>query len=683
MSLEGTQFGHYKLLMMIGSGSMGEVYLAEDVRISRQVALKVVKAESYFSSDQEPLKEAHRGLHREMRAIANLSHIHILPIYDFGTEIINQSELTYIVMPYFSEGSLKQWVQQRSSSEPLSSQSVAHFISQAAEALQHAHDNNIIHQDIKPVNFLIRTRKDMPDRPDIFLADFGIAKFTSATLTTGLNVRGTPGYMPPEQWESDPVPATDQYALAIMAYELLTKRLPFQGRMEQVMHQHYTDQPAAPSTLNPQITNAMDAVILRALAKQPEERFPCISDFAHAFQQATTYTDLRTTLILTRQEAMIGINRNMKLPGLRQTTIAVPPRTFSGQILRIDGEGEPYYDNGPRGPLVLTVAIDDKFKPTISLAPHSDLPNQQLQIAEQTRLLQPPITPPYIPAYLPVTPNPPMNEGKSSFIGGIHSLKIPFSNWKGATGKILLLIIIILLIVASSILGIVSYQNALHQQTGAITVTAIKHTIVTVTNHPTTINNPYPHYLPGQGVITVVDPLSTHSQWSADTNNTTRKDCIYRGGTFQVSEPTQQHFSICNSDATNYSNFAFEVQMMIIKGDCGGITFRYNPQRQFYLFKVCQSPSSSDAALINYRNPNGTSLLVLVQDRLVRLKRLNQWNTLTILAKGSELELYINNQLVGIGKDGSYPTGAIGLLAYNVTNSTEVAYKDAKIWTLK
>jgi len=118
------------------------------------------------------------------------------------------------------------------------------------------------------------------------LTDFGVAKFTTATATASQNVRGTPAYMAPEQWEGEPVAATDQYALAVMAYSLLTGRPPFVGRMEQVMRQHFNATPQPPSTFNAQIPPALDAVLLHALEKQPEKRFATITHFANAFKQA-------------------------------------------------------------------------------------------------------------------------------------------------------------------------------------------------------------------------------------------------------------------------------------------------------------------------------------------------------------------------------------------------------------
>ncbi len=294
MSIEGTQLGHYRLLRQIGEGGMGEIYLAEDTHIARQVAVKMVHnkmADSRDASETQKEKKAYeesiRLFRREMKAIASLDNPHILTLLDFGEGTINQTAIIYMVMPYRPEGSLDNWMRQRK--EKLSLEEISNIIQQAADALQHAHDNGIIHQDVKPANFLIRSKKDKPNQPDLLLADFGIAKLLSTTSTISQTVRGTPTFMPPEQWDGNPVPATDQYALAIMAYLLLTGRTPFQGRPEQVMRQHFMNEPIAPSKLNSQLSPAIDAVLLHALEKKPEERFVSISNFSNAFQQALQY----------------------------------------------------------------------------------------------------------------------------------------------------------------------------------------------------------------------------------------------------------------------------------------------------------------------------------------------------------------------------------------------------------
>lgn len=239
---------------------------------------------SEHRTNNSATQEAERLFQREMKAISQLDHSHILGFYDFGDEPSTGGSTTYMVMPYRPEGSLLDWLAQRNSSDLLSPQDVGYLLTQAASALQHAHDHNIIHQDVKPSNFLIRTNTEQPTRPDLFLVDFGVAKILSATSTASNNVRGTYTYMAAEQWSGNTVPATDQYALAVMTYQLLTGVVPFQGRPEQIMFQHMSVTPKSPSTINPRLSPAIDVVLLRALAKKPEERFPSVSAFAAAFQ---------------------------------------------------------------------------------------------------------------------------------------------------------------------------------------------------------------------------------------------------------------------------------------------------------------------------------------------------------------------------------------------------------------
>ncbi|HTK10996.1 MAG TPA: serine/threonine-protein kinase, partial [Ktedonobacteraceae bacterium] len=285
MALEGRLLGHYQLQRLIGSGGMGEIYVADDVHMPRKVAVKIIRGEKDPYADTTIKQEAERLFQREMQAIALLDHPHILPVFDYGTEQVDGAELTYLVMPYRPEGSLLDQLVKRGRNTLLAPHEVIHFLLQAADALQHAHERHIVHQDIKPSNFLIRIRNSEAYLPDLLLADFGIAKVINAN-SSSQSVRGTPSYMSPEQWEGRPVPASDQYSLAVMAFQLLTGQLPFRGGPGQVMHQHFNAQPPVPSTLNPHLSPAIDAVLLRALAKRPEERFPSIFQFAQAFQRA-------------------------------------------------------------------------------------------------------------------------------------------------------------------------------------------------------------------------------------------------------------------------------------------------------------------------------------------------------------------------------------------------------------
>ncbi|HCI80861.1 MAG TPA: serine/threonine protein kinase, partial [Ktedonobacter sp.] len=211
MPLEGLQVDRYKLIRLLRRGGMSEIYLAEDTRMPRQVAVKVMQAEGSLYPDANIANDASRLFEREMRAVTTLDSPYILPLLDFGKQTLSGSEITYMVMLFRPEGSLADWIKQRVNAAPLSVADIAYIIHQAGEGLQHAHDHNIIHLDVKPSNLLIRHRPETPNRPDVLLADFGIAKFTGASQESKA-IRGTLEYMAPEQWRSYPVPASDQYA---------------------------------------------------------------------------------------------------------------------------------------------------------------------------------------------------------------------------------------------------------------------------------------------------------------------------------------------------------------------------------------------------------------------------------------------------------------------------------------
>jgi WD40 repeat protein/serine/threonine protein kinase len=382
MSLEGQQIHRYRIVRLLGSGGMGDVYLAEDPRIEQQVAIKVIRAEASSYPETQDSQEAARLFQREARAIAKLDHPHILPLYDYGEERMGNMTVIYLVMPYRREGSLSDWLRQTGQAGLLVPQDVAHFVGQAANALQHAHDRQIIHQDVKPSNFLLRHRQETPARPDLLLADFGIARFSTTTASASQSIRGTPTSMAPEQWEGHPVPATDQYALAVMAYELLTGRPPFKGAPGPLMYQHLTVLPPPPSSVNPHLSGELDAVLLHAMAKRPEQRFASIMAFANAFQQAVrartaeeadapTYLslpptsppksassgNLRAVLAISTAEAQAGTTRTLTLPGGRQVTVSVPAGVRDGQVVHLDGKGETSPAGSPGGALILSIQV--------------------------------------------------------------------------------------------------------------------------------------------------------------------------------------------------------------------------------------------------------------------------------------------------------------------------------------
>ena len=367
MALEELQKGRYRYLRVLGSGGMGEVYLMQDERVTRQVAIKVIRSENASSLDSNAAANAARLFQREAKAIAALEHPNILPLYDFGEEISEGTTISYMVMPFCADGSLAGWLRQRAGN-PLSPQDSAYLIEQAAEGLQYGHDHDVIHLDVKPSNFLLRGNKKNPNRPAVLLADFGIARSSTTVANTSRTIRGTPTAMAPEQWTSSPVPATDQYALAVMAYELLTGRAPFVGSMEQLMYQHFSTQPPDPTTFNHSLPTAITPVLVRALAKKPEERFPSISAFASALQDAvhTSSTevsheppeagiDTYTTVAISKEEANSGISRMITLPGGGKVNVPIPAGTHDGQVIRVPTSAESA--NQPSA-LVLSISVE-------------------------------------------------------------------------------------------------------------------------------------------------------------------------------------------------------------------------------------------------------------------------------------------------------------------------------------
>jgi len=273
----GQMLGPYRIITQIGKGGMANVYKAYQPSVDRYVAIKVLPSQLAES------QEFATRFHQEARIIAKLEHPHILPVFDYG----ESDGVSYFVMRYLEAGTLRDKME---AGRPLPIKDIDRIFTQLADALSYAHSFGIIHRDLKPANALIDSHGN------IFLTDFGIAKLlesASPRLTQTDAIMGTPAYISPEQAQSQSVDQrADIYSLGIILYEMVTGRVPFVADTPlAVLFKHISDPLPLPSLVKPDIPPSIEQVILKALAKDPKDRFSTADEFAAAWKRALEETE--------------------------------------------------------------------------------------------------------------------------------------------------------------------------------------------------------------------------------------------------------------------------------------------------------------------------------------------------------------------------------------------------------
>jgi hypothetical protein len=268
--LTGKQLGSYQVVEPLGEGGMAAVYKAYQPAMDRYVALKILPR--HFAKDPQ----FSGRFQQEARILARLQHPHILPVFDFG----QVDDYAYIVMPFIESGTLTHLMR----GQPLPWDQIRRIVSQVGDALDYAHTRGLIHRDVKPSNVLI------DERSNCLLMDFGLAKLIEGSihLTHTGAIMGTPAYMSPEQGLGQKLAArSDIYSLGVILYELATGRVPYQAETPMaVVIKHIHDPLPPPRTFNAALPDTLERVILKSLAKNPEDRFATAGEMVKALQAA-------------------------------------------------------------------------------------------------------------------------------------------------------------------------------------------------------------------------------------------------------------------------------------------------------------------------------------------------------------------------------------------------------------
>jgi serine/threonine protein kinase len=271
-NLIGVSIGRYHILEQLGQGGMATVYKAYDTNLERDVAVKFIRSDQFGSAHLEMML---KRFEREAKSLAKLSHPNILKVLDYG----EHENSPFLVMEYLPGGTLKERL-----GKPTPWQEAVRLLIPIAQALEYAHDHNLIHRDIKPANILL-TEKGQP-----MLTDFGIAKILESEDTGGLTGTGvgigTPEYMAPEQWAGQATKQSDIYSLGVVLYELVTGRKPYAADTPvAVLLKQANDPLPRPTQYTPDLPEAVERILIKALAKNTEDRYPSAAEFTDALEQ--------------------------------------------------------------------------------------------------------------------------------------------------------------------------------------------------------------------------------------------------------------------------------------------------------------------------------------------------------------------------------------------------------------
>ena len=402
--MENGRLGKYEIRGTLGKGAMGTVYDGYDAIIDRRVAIKTMPLAD--AADAEAKDELAR-FRREAQAAGRLTHPNIVAVYDYGED----GAIAYIVMEYAPGTELKKMLDKGERLPPAES---ARIMEGLLAGLQYSHERGVVHRDVKPGNIILTPEGVVK------IADFGIARIESSSMTQVGTVMGTPAYMSPEQFMGQTVDArTDIYSSGVMLYQLLTGERPYEGGMTAIMHKALNTEPPRPSELSVTAPPALDAVVAKAMAKRPENRFESAAAFAQAIREAMSGASASrdhgirpgladdATMISTRAPARAGPTPAMAtLSPVKPASAAKSRMTLllagaAAAAIVVGGTGAYFALSGPSKPPPAVSAALAPPKPP-AFAPQTALP--EVPPAAAIPAEAPPPPPVIIPAPAAVAP---------------------------------------------------------------------------------------------------------------------------------------------------------------------------------------------------------------------------------------------------------------------------------------
>jgi len=608
---EGQQLDNYRLVRLLGAGGFGQVYLGEHIYRKTRVAIKILPQLA-----QDDLQ----GFLTEARTF-RLKHPNIVQVLDFGVE----KRTPFVVMEYAPNGTLRQR-HPKGTRVPLPT--IVLYVRQVASALQYAHDERLVHRDVKPENMLIGTHNE------ILLSDFGIATIAHGTDSQKADVMaGTVPYMAPEQIQAHPRPASDQYSLAVVVYEWLCGDRPFHGTYIEMALKHATVNPPPLREKVPTIPPDVEHIVMTALAKEPKRRFGSVQAFATALEQASQSRQIDPA---TSQAVLIPSDHQRLQPTV------VDASQSQAQLSTFAA----YPSSSPSRPVM----------PAPPLISSKTAWSSRAKANWRTLLL--------IGLTLLVIAS---GVGLSSVI---HTTQVATANANATATTI-----------ASNATGTAAIRIAAVTATSQARAYAMATTSTIAANATATASviaaNPDP-YGTG-GTLALYDPLRDNTLgYDWDSNSA----CSFQGEAYHAIQlDPASGTNACIAHSTDYGNFAYEVQMTIISGDAGGIIFRgENTTFSNYYFAVTHN---GFYALLLCQNGKCKALVPITGSSAIHQGQ-SKTNIIAVGAQGSTITLYVNGQLITSVTDSTFSHGQIGVAAVPFgTNAhpTTVAYSNAKVWT--